>query len=276
LATLRRYTSDILSILSRFKYNRDSRISELFVANLIGDYRSKEIRDSASRNNNETDFSSWQTLGVVKATQVSSVDDPTLMGSCKNMGKITVPTPIYLPGNCGVQLFTPSGEGQYHEVSMSQFMAMPKDYLHSPFRYFYRVGNSVYFSYDKYVKPFILLDNPMDGYVFNTGDIASGDLIYNTDYTVAESYVVESGTIVHDGTTYSAGNVFVATRPDYTGTGVVKLSSQKRRFGWDDEYPMSSVMWEVIKAKIFSIDFRFEATSPSDDNNNSQDEAKAN
>jgi len=57
---------------------------------------------------------------------------------------------------------------------------------------------------------------------------------------------------------------------------VVKLSSQKRRFGWDDEYPMSSVMWEVIKAKIFSIDFRFEATSPSDDNNNSQDEAKAN
>lgn len=275
MATLRGYASRIQSILKWFKTGRENKTTIRFLADRINDYRSKEVRDSFSRNM-QFDVQLIQDLGVMPMTLVTSQDDPSLPFGAKDYGKITLPTFIDIPGMRGVyRIASPSKQIEFEFVEMINFHDMPTNdgYVHSKFCHYTIIGNSLYTKkyYVDGLNIALLLDNPLDAFIIQSGNIQSGDIIIADEYTKAESYKVVGAAITYEGNVLLPNATFTGNlERTYVGPGTIQLVNQKRRMNLDDQYPMSATMFEVIFMKILTKDFEIEKRQAADIVNDAQ------
>ena len=255
--TLNQEIYDLLEIAQRFGINIDSLLEEDYIAHKIHNYRETEIiaeyRQTGSIN------SEWLSdLGNTDTTKVNSSDD-ILITSCNcSFSKITLPPVIPLvdfqsgKNNLGVyRLATVCGKYSFNEIAMSTLKEIPSGHIRNKFKHYVKIGTAFYLTpvVDK-VRPIVVLANPMEGFVLQTENIASGSLIVGT------SYMAVNKQVVHNGIGYAPGATFVAVNTLFTGLGQVQYASQKRTMTEYDEYPCSRDMMNKIILKILVDDFR--------------------
>ena len=112
----------------------------------------------------------------------------------------------------------------------------------------------------------LILENPLDGFVFTTENV--------TALEVGVSYIVMSDQITHNSTIYNSGDTFTAVNTTFTGTGKVQYSNQKRPMRNSDPYPFSKSQMEIVIMKILTQEYGIEASRVAEIRNNSQDELK--
>lgn len=276
--TARAYASDIQLILQRSKVSKDSRIKLPFLISRIHDWRAKEIRDQWKRAGNDDVNPEWiQDMGTCSFTQIKSSDDPIVPVGCTHLGKLTIPQVVSLPNDRGVFRVSPVDKfDPYYPIEVDRFYGIVPGSVASKFKYFFRIGTSLYISpYKEDVNLLLLLLNPLDGYVILTENIQSGNLIFTNDFQSGAIYKVIEGAIVHNGVTYIQNQTFQAVNPDYTGNGIVQFLNQKRKMTIDDPYPMSGDLAIAVAMKIWTNDFELERKEIADIVNDAQDQMVA-
>lgn len=224
-------------------------------------------------------YQDWlQDMGATVVTQVSSTDDPNVPPSCLIMGKVKFPKLLNLQDNISQQnkaiarIATLAQQLQFYPVIPDRFYNFRAGDEELLERYYFMVGDYCYiYPYTSYIRPMLVLSNPMDGFVINNTFINSGDLIYANNYRSAETYMVSEATITHDGVIYNSGDTFVAVRASFSGNGKVKLVNQKRKITIDDPYPMDNDMANNIFGRVLKEDFIIESQLPQDLKNDAED-----
>lgn len=267
MATLRQYRSDILLILSKSKVSKDFRVNPKHIDFLIHKYRASIIQDQYKATR-EIDPQCFQDLGRVTFTKVTSADDPNILVTSVSLGKLTIPGVIALPNDRGVwRVASSSRQMTYYPVEYGRFFEIVEDSIRSKFNYWFRIGTSLY-TYPLLDEGNIVLlqDNPMEGIILATEDLAKDGL------TVGVEYKVVKGQIEHNSVIYVIGDVFTAVSKIFTGKGTVKYNNQKRPITLDDQYPMSIAMAEDIAMKIYTQDFNIEKQEVANIKVDSQDQ----
>lgn len=268
------YISDIAVILKGSKMSKDSRISDSFILSRINAYRSKEIRDSYSRNG-YIDPSVIQDLGVMQATPVTSNEDPTVPKIGMILGRINIPQVVEIGDEDKgiVRVSHETGNKQFYKIPINRFFDMVEGTIKTKFCYVFRIGSTLYVNpFEENIRVFAILDSPEQGFFIDTTYQKNDSLVYKTNYTNAEQYIVVEGGIKHNGVQYNQGSVFTAVNQYYDGNGKVKLLNQKRRLTLEDYYPMSYTMFETIMMKILTKDFQVEEKEIPDLINDNQDQ----
>lgn len=274
MASKREYIYDLKRILTRGGLTDESRLNNNHLGFLIDQRRAKEIRDSYKRNPVIEPI--WlQDYGMVEFTPVTKEEDKSILACDCKFSKAVIPSvvslmdPISNTSDLGVYSIRSScGKFQFNQISADKLPLLHSDGIMSKFKYFTRVGNAIYLTpVVKKARIFLILDSPLDGYVLDNLYIPSGNLVVGTVYEVA------SGNITHNSVKYQIGQTFTAVSKVFTGLGKVQYNNQKRRMTIDDQYPMSHTMAEVVKMKILTQDFGFEATVVDDLKNDSQDDS---
>jgi hypothetical protein len=264
---------DIITILTKSNITNDERFGEAIISSKINNYRAQKIiRDwNANKHINPVYL---QDFGV---DNVNSADDPAISHTSLCFGKVTLPPVVTFYDSSlfdkGVwRVASSSKQKRYAPVTMDKLMLMIalNDWTLNHYHYYLRIGNALYlYPYVNQVNYVLVCENPFDGYVFRTEKIYSGELING------ENYTVESGSIIYNGTNYSFGATFTANAVGiFTGTGVVKFTTKKRRLTWDDEYPVSREIAQEIIIDILTKDYNIERQQVADITNDAMDEMK--
>jgi hypothetical protein len=276
--TLREIVYDIITIVTKSNYTDDSRLSERWIAYKVHEKRAKEIHDSYKRNF-AIDPKWIQDFGITDTTIVNEADDKSFDYLDCKVAKLTLPPVVYLNNNLstannfGVHSIRSvnNGEEFYYmpHAKLMELFKLSDNHPNRKFKYFTQIGNAIYIpdGPDR-VHPYLILEDPLNGYVRSTENIASGSLVVGTSYTVMNKM------IVHNSIPYVKGATFTAANTTYTGDGEVQLVNQKRAMLDTDEYPMSSTMAEVIILKILTQEFKLEASAIADIRNDSKDSMK--
>lgn len=276
--TGRGYASDIQLILQRSKVSKDTRITLPFLISRMADWRAKEMHDMWKRNANDDVNPEWiQDMGMMKFTQVGSGDDPAIPAHCNFLGKLTIPQVVSIPGDRGVfRIAAASKYDRYYPIEADRFFELEPGTVRAKFSYAFRMGTALYASpFQEKMSVMLLLLDPLEGFVIQTENVLSGELIYANDFRQAEVYKVESGGITHNGNLYTQGQTFTAVGPDFTGNGVLKFNNQKRRMTLDDVYPMSGDLATAVAMRIWTHDFELEKKEVADIINDAQDQLLA-
>lgn len=276
--TGREYASDIQLILQRSTVSKDSRIRLQFILSRMAVHRAKVIHDAWKRAGNDDINNEWiQNMGVCNFTAVNSSDDPNVPVGCKNFGKFTIPEVVAFPNDRGVfRVSSASKYNRYYPIEPDRIFDLVEGTERAKFRYVTRIQTALYTNkYERDLNVLLVLLNPMDGFVLNTEEVTTGNLIYANDFRAGETYIVSARSIVHNGVTYGTGQTFIAVTPDFTGNGVVKFANQKRRMTIDDPYPMSGDTALEVAMNIWTKDFQIEKQEVADIINDAQDQVKA-
>jgi hypothetical protein len=277
MANLRQLIYDCITVLSRGKYTDDSRLDDDkdgFLAYKIREKRAQEIRSSYDKIK-MIDPVWLQDYGIVNVTEVNTADDVTAtLCNCK-LGKITLPRVISLTGNqsqapdLGVYSVRSScGTHEYYYKALPQLQYFIDDDVRSHFKYYSRVMDSLYIKpYAKQVRPMLILENPLDGYVNDTENKASGNLVVGTSYTVYGAQVV------HNGIGYAPAATFTAVNTLFTGNGQVRLTTPRRQMTDLDPYPIGQDMADRIVLRILTEDCQIEKSQIASGENKSDDVA---
>lgn len=264
---LRQYRSNIELIAERLKLSKDSRLSHRQIDFWVHQYRARGIREQFRRDQQIS--TAWvQDMGVMTVTQVNSGDDPLVTTTSKNLGKITLPQLVDLPEDHAVyRIAKPSNLSVYHLVDFNYMMQLVPGSATSKFDYCARVSQAMYLSpCAAQVRPMLILENPMDGYVIQTEKVAQDAL------TIGESYTVYGTQVTHNSTAYNPGNTFTAVATTYTGNGYVKFTDLKRTMRDTDPYPMSLTLSNFVTMMIFTQEFQVEKQQVADIINDAQDQ----
>lgn len=277
MPTLRQIVYDCITVLSKGKYTDDSRLDDDkdgFLAYKIREKRAQEI--NSSYNKFKMIDPVWlQDYGIVDVTKVNTADDVTALLCKCTLGKITLPRVISLIDNRGVHpdlgvysVRSVCGTHEYYYKSLPQLSYFVDDDIRSKFKYYGRVMDSLYIKpFAKQIRPLLILENPLDGFVNDTENKASGDLVVGTSYTVYDAQVV------HNGLGYAVGATFVAANTLFTGNGNVRLTNPIRQLTDLDPYPIGQDMADKIVLRILTEDFQIEKTEIATGKNNSDDPA---
>jgi len=270
---LREIVHDLLLISSRSKITDDFRLSKRYMEYKIREYRARGIREAFGRNKQIEPI--WlQDFGNADFTQVDAAEDSTVtICDCK-FGKFTVPSVVSLKKSQNTdygiyKVLSACKTKEYHPTTMDRLRNHPPDSIYSKFNFYFRIGNAIYTApFSEKLNLVLILENPLDGFVIQTENIKSGDLI------VGDSYTVISGDIIHDSNPFDAASnpVFVAVNKTFTGSGIVQFTNQKRKFNNRDPYPMSHTLMEYVILKILTQDLRIEETRIADVRNDARDE----
>lgn len=256
------------------KLSKDSTANFPYLLNLVARKRSKQIGEYYDRTGGIIDPTWIQMALITNATPVSYHDTPNVPATCEKVAMFDIPSVIRLPEDRGLyRVAKPNMVSEYYPVTLDMFFGYDKSVQQFKENLRYRVGQKVYAHpyFDQFVVHLILSD-PMDGYVYDTGYKFSGMLITGDDYTPAGQYVVVEGSIEHNGVTYNNGDEFTAVSSTFTGYGKVKAKDQVRKITLDDEYPMSLDMANTVILRILSEDFNVSSKQVSDIVNDSQDQ----
>ena len=263
---------DIISILTKFGYTDDDTLDEDYIGFKIDQYRAKEIRDSYDRKP-MLDPVWFQDYGITDFTEVNTADDKTLSFLNCKLYKTTLPPLVSFSSslsnenNLGIQLFSADMSTEYYFQSFPDFAMRMKKISHSHpahlFQYFTQVGRSIYVTKGKKLRPLLVMENPLDGFVIQSENLQNGELV------VGSQYEVTNGQIVHNLVTYTNGQIFVATNTLFTGMGTVQYVNQKKKMTWTDQYPISNSQVEVIILKILTQEFKIKESSVTDARNDS-------
>ena len=269
--TLNHIVHDLLTILTKSNITDETRIEKRYLEYKIHSWRSKGIRDTYKRN--RVINPQWvQYLSNIEFTKVNGADDPLVSDCTEYIGKTVIPTVVSLPKDLGVvRLSTISGTQRYYPISQDRFMGLINGTTRRNWSYVFKIGNSLY------IHPFteqghinLILDNPMEGFVYDTMDVKSGDLI------MGNKYVVHKGNIIHvsvngDLFPFKKGDIFMAIGTDFKGEGRIKKSVQKRAITKNDVYQMDFTLYEFVIMSILTKDFAIEESKISDIRNDSID-----
>lgn len=268
---------DIKIILEAAGITDESRIDVDYVGFKLDQKRAKAIRDCYKRN--PVIEPVWlQDYGIFSLTPVNKAEDRAVaICDCKFSKAVLPPIvsindPMSNQADLGIhRISSACGRYEFHQLPISKLALVDPDSLYSKFRYFSRVFNSIYLTPEtRNARAILILENPLDGYVLDDTDKASGSLVSGSVYEV------RSGNVTYNGTKYYKGQTFTANSTStFTGLGKVFLQSQKRQMTGDDEYPMSSTMAEEVLMKIFTEDYAIEAKRIADIKNDSQDRFKS-
>lgn len=263
--------SDIQLLLSKSTQSKNWRVSLSQIEYKVHEKRARGMREEAHRNEEYIDPTWIQNMGRMKVTQVPSGDDPNVPQFCKEVGKVFIPQVVSFPEDRGVYRISSSSMKQpYYPIEPSRFWDIPTGNVRSRFGYYTRIGTAIYLRpVPVEINALLILDNPLDGYVLLTTDIESGNL------TVGDVFEVISGSIVHNLVTYVAGSTFTAVNANFTGTGVVRYSLQKRKMTIYDPYPLSFTLTDYVIMKILTQDFKIEQSNIADIINDSKDQLLA-
>ena len=249
-----------------------------YIGYKIDQKRAKEIRDSYNRNGNIDPI--WiQDFGLTDLTPVNQADDNTISVNDCTFGKVTLPPVVSIRSgllgkeNLGIHsVLSASGNNEFYYRPIQrlfQLMNLRDDHAEKKYSYYSRVHNAYYFTPTvEKVRPFLILESPLLGYVISSEYVITGEL------TVGDVFDVTVGQINHNGVYYNAGQSFTAVNANFTGLGKVKYHNQKRQMTNDDEYPLSHTMMESIILKILTIDYKIEMSQINDIRNNSSDTSK--
>lgn len=262
---------DAKTILEAAGINDESRLDEDYIGFKIDQKRAKEIRDTYNRTPIIEPI--WrQDYGLFDLTPVNRAEDRTISSCDCKFAKAVLPPIVSLSdpmGNVpdlGVAIRSSCGKYDFHYMTLEKLGLIDPDSIYSKFRYYTRISNSYYITPEVLkARAILILERPLDGYVLDNTDYASGTLVSGT------TYEVRSGNVTYNAVKYQKGQTFVANSTStFTGLGKVFLSNQKRRMTNTDEYPMSSTMAEVILMKLFTQDYGIEAGRVADIKNDSQ------
>lgn len=277
MPNLRQIVYDCITVLSKGKYTDDSRLDDDkdgFLAYKIREKRAQEIRNIYDKLKMVDPI--WlQDYGIVDVTEVNTADDVTAtLCKCK-LGKITLPRVISLTTNQGMNpdmgvyaVRSSCGTHEYYYKSLPQLQYFVDDEIRSRFKYYARVMDSLYLKpFVKQVRPMLILENPLDGYVNDTENKASGKLVVGTSYTVYGAQVV------HNSIGYAPGATFTAVNTVFTGNGQVRLTTPRRQMTDLDPYPIGQEMADRVVMRILTEDFQIEKTQIASGDNKSDDVA---
>ncbi len=275
MASRQQYIYDLKRFLTKNSLTDDSRLNNNHLGFLIDQRRAKEIRDSYKRNPVIEPI--WlQDYGLTEFTPVNKNEDKSIVSGCDSkFSKAVLPSvvslidPISNTHDLGTySIRSTDGRNEFQYLSADKLFLLNKDSVLSKISSYVKIGNAVYLTPQvRYAKPILVLESPLDGYVFDDMYIPSGNLV------VGVIYVVAAGQITHNAIKYNIGQTFTAANTTFTGLGKVQYNNQKRQMTNNDPYPMSSTMAEVVKMKILSQDFTFERSVVADTKNDSADDA---
>ncbi len=273
MSSKREYTYDLKRLLTKGGLSDETRLNNNHLGFLLDQRRAKEIRDSYKRNPVIEPI--WiQDYGMIDLTPVNKAEDKSIISCDCKFSKGQIPSvvslmdPISNTSDLGTYSIRSScGKFVFNQMSADKLYLLHPDGIMSKLKYFTKIGNNIYLTpVVQKIRAFLILDSPLDGYVMDDLYITTGNLIVGTVYIVA------SGNIIHNSVKYGIGATFTAVNTVFTGSGKVQYNNQKRRMTWDDQYPMSHTMAEVVKMKILTQDFGFEASVVEDLKNDSQDD----
>ena len=266
---------DIITIATKANYTDDNKLDERWLGYKIDEKRAKEINESYKRNF-AIDPSSIQDFGITDMTVINSADDKSFNYLDCKVSKLTLPPTVNIINN----LSSANNLGVYSIRSVDskqEFYYMPyaklaevyrlsENHPNRKFKYFTQIGNAIYIPYGpEKIHPFVILENPLDGYVLDTENIKTGNLI------IGQSYIVMDKQVVHGGVYYITDQVFTAVDTLFEGEGHIQLVNQKRAMTEEDQYPMSSTMAEVVILKILTQELKLEMSMITDIRNDSKD-----
>lgn len=250
MPTLREIRSDILLVGQNLKLSADTRLEPRHIDFLIHKHRARGIREEYDRT--KVIDPTWiSDYGNTNVTIVNSSDDPSVALTSRCISKVTLPDVVSIDGDRGVHRITHTSRMvDFYQTTEENYYALMPGQVEMKFDYWWRIGDAYYFSTkEQQVRPFLVLGNPMEGYVLQTEWVNSGDL------TVGQSYTVYNTQIVHNSTAYNPGQSFTASNVNFTGNGKVKFTNMKRAITENDPYPIGRTLLEYVMMKIFTEEF---------------------
>lgn len=277
MASKQKIIYDIITIMTAFGYTDDDKLDEDYIGYKVDEKRAKEIRDSYDRKPMIDPV--WiQDMGIVEFTPINYADDKTLPFLNCQLYKATLPPIVSFSqsmmnkNNLGIQIFSADLSNEFYFQKFGDFVMRLKklsdDHPAHLYQYFTQLMRSVYTTKGTKLRPLLILENPLDGYVLQTENMQSGTL------TLGDTFEVISGQATHNGVLYIPGQTFVALNPFFTGTAVVQYLNQKRKMTWLDEYPLSNSQIEIVILKILTEELKIEEQQARDLRNDSQDKSK--
>lgn len=284
--TLQEIVYDIITVAKKGNYTDDDALEERFLQYKIHEKRAKEIRDTFNRTR-ILDPSWIQDMGIIDLIEVNRADENDRDSSgldafshldCK-VGRFTLPPVVSFHnkttnvGNLGVvSVRSVSAKSQYHYMSYNQAMSIEKLSDNFPLKKvktYTRLGD-VYYVLDnpEKLRIALVLENPLQGYVSDSGTKLTGELV------VGDSYIVYDKQIVHNNAVVPPNSVFVAVAATYTGPGTVRRENAKRLMTELDNYPMPNTMAERIIMGILTQELKIELSTITDVRNDSKDSLK--
>lgn len=268
------YIYDLKRLLSKGNVTDESRLNDNHLGFLIDQRRAKEIRDSYKRS--PVIEPVWiQDCGAYDTTLVNRAEDQTVSISNCKFSKVVLPQvvsimdPLSNISDLGTYSIRSVLTGtEYNYISSDKISLLHSDGIMSLMKWYTKIGNAIYITpQDKKIRALLILDSPLDGYILDNSYIKTGSL------TVGITYIVAAGNVTHNNIKYNVGETFVAVNNSFTGLGKIQFNNQRRLFTNDDPYPMSHTMAEIVKMKILTQDFGFEASMVADTKNDSTDDA---
>ncbi len=266
--------SDLVLLLSKSVQTKNSRINTSQLEQyMIPEKRARGIREESHRKSADGCQDVTDPMGRMLVTPVTSGDDPNVPQTCKEVGKVILPGVVSLPEDRGIyRISSSSRKDVYYPIESSRFWDIPSENVRAKFKYYSRIGRALYLRpAPTEINAQLILDNPMDGFVLLTHNVQPGEL------TIGDSFTVVLGSVVHNSITYSATgtNTFVAVNENFTGTGTVQYTLQKRRMTNKDPYPLSFTLTDYIIMKILTQDFKIEESNVADVINDAKDQLVA-
>lgn len=255
-------------VAGNLQLSKDTRVSRRHFQYLVHQYRARGIREEYARNI-FIDPTWVQDMGQTDVTVVNSADDPSIEKTSRCISRCTLPDVVALSEDRGVYRITyGSRMTQFYPTTEESYYHLESNSTEAKFDYFWRHGNTYHFTHSdgKPVRPFLILGNPLDGFVINTEFITSGNLVVGTSYTVFNTQVV------HNAVAYNPGQTFTAVSNSFTGSGKVKLTDPKRAMTEDDQYPVNRTLLEYITLKIFENEFGISKQQVADIIDDAQDQ----
>ena len=269
---------DMLLILSKSKISDDSRIDPRHMGFLIDKYRAEYIRQEFKRNRSVGD-EYVQDFGLVDFQKILSSDDPSVSFGSIYLGKWRAPSIVSMDQDYG--LYRVAGGSKmkgYSVVGFNRLMhiietisveASPLINPKATVRYVARQGNDLFiYPFASCVNVALILDNPLEGLIFDTHKVISGAVQEGVQY------LVHDGQVSYNGTVYNHKE-FITGLPGkftYSGKGYLSHIDKKRQLTGSDPYPMSLSIASTIAINILTKEFGFEQKVVSDIINDGADQ----
>ncbi len=263
---------DALNILSRFNYTDDNRNDPDWMGYKIdqvcGEFKKTEFSQTGVVN------PAWiSTLGLIPFTETDFSDSNLGICNCPISKAIlpavlNLPNPNYPDQNYGIKnIISACGKTSYYPYQIENWKMIPSEHVRSKFHYYAQIGTNVFVNkLEKFLLVHAVLASPLDGFIMNTTNILSGNLVAGQVYTVI------TGQIVHNAIAYQAGQSFTAANTTFTGSGTVLPQVFKRQVTDDDPYPCTQEMARNVVLNILQQEFGIEKQRITDVKNDGQDD----
>lgn len=219
----------------------------------------------------------FQRVAALNVYPVSSSDDPNVPDSSIHFGKVRIPRIIGYT-SAYMRVYEAARHKRIYHANWDYLMEMieSKDPRLEVFRYFIPAGPEDLYIY-RYIAQIAfsgVLDNPLDGYTFNTTQEDLDSLVAGVIYKVISGSVL--ATDIVGGTTLTRKDeTFIAdANTTYSGDGKVVRTSMTSSFTEEDDFPISYEMVVSIVLQILTKDYMLEKQNVFDIFNDSIDQMK--